>query len=396
MDARLEGMDPAERQRLYKRALKMRQAASEKASAGRRGRREWKRTRSRSGWDDEEESTRDGERRRRRGEGIDYWMRKVLDDVKVEDERRGESAGEASVQGTVIAVYAGGCTVLCRDERYRLRFPDDLAAVQRSAVAVGDQVSFDRGNGAIGALRAVFPRKSVLSRPDPAIPQRERVIASNIDAAVIVVSVIAPPLRVRLIDRFLVAIQRGGAQPILCVNKIDLAGSSVELARELARLAPYEGMGFPIIPASAADGRGIAELGRAVVGRRCVFVGHSGVGKSSLANALVPGLGLPARTVSETSGKGRHTTTSSALIRLPDGTELIDTPGIRQFGLWKLTRGELRWSFPEFEGEAQACRFTDCTHAHEPECAVRRAASEGRIPPARYETYRRLMRTLEP
>jgi len=125
-----------------------------------------------------------------------------------------------------------------------------------------------------------------------------------------------------------------------------------------------------------------------------VFVGHSGVGKSSLLNALQPELDLATNTLRAADGKGRHTTTGSSLYELPHGIRIIDTPGIREFGLWKLTREEARWYFPEFADLAPCCRFTDCTHLHEPECAVKRAANTGRISPARYESYRRVASTL--
>jgi ribosome biogenesis GTPase / thiamine phosphate phosphatase len=297
-------------------------------------------------------------------------------------------------RGTVLSSSSGVCTVLSGEEEVRCILPAEIASVQRSGLAVGDEIAFiTRGDGG-GVLTSVLPRRTILSRPDPLLAERERVIACNIDAVVIVCSVKAPPLRVRLIDRFLIAVQRGGAEPVLCVNKIDLPDSEEGRANELAKLEPYRAIGLPIVLTSAEAGIGLDDLRRAIRGRRCVFVGHSGVGKSSLLNAIDPELDIATKQLSEATRRGRHTTTASTLYRLPDGAEVIDTPGIRQFGLWDLKRGELRWYFPEFAEHAEACRFRDCTHTREPDCGVRRATAQGGIPAARYDTYQRILYTL--
>jgi ribosome biogenesis GTPase len=221
------------------------------------------------------------------------------------------------------------------------------------------------------------------------------VIAANIDAVVIVAAVKAPPLHPRLIDRYLIAIERGGAEPIICVNKIDLLAPA-EAAAEREKLRPYEELGIRVLACSAGEGRGIGELLTALAGKLCVFVGHSGVGKSSLLNALKPELGLVTNTLRTGDGKGRHTTTGSHLYELSHGVRVIDTPGIREFGLWKLTLDEARWYFDEFTQLAPQCRFADCSHLHEPACAVRQAVENGRIAAARYESYRRIAATLRP
>jgi ribosome biogenesis GTPase / thiamine phosphate phosphatase len=306
----------------------------------------------------------------------------------------GADDSRALIQGTVLSTSAGTCVVASGDGEVRCILSKEIAAAQKSSLAVGDEVAYGLRADGGGVVDAVLPRRTILSRPDPLLSERERVIACNIDAVVIVCSVKSPPLRIRLIDRFLIAVERGGAEPILCVNKIDLPGSEDELARELAGLAPYRAIGIPIVLTSAEARTGLDELRRAIGGRRCAFVGHSGVGKSSLLNAMDPALDLTTKRISENSNRGTHSTTASTLYRIPGGGEVIDTPGIRQFGLWDMRRTDLRWYFPEFVGHAEACRFRNCTHTSEPECGVKRAVTTGMIPTARYDTYRRILDTL--
>jgi len=202
----------------------------------------------------------------------------------------------------------------------------------------------------------------------------------------------APPLRPRLIDRFLIAIQRGGARPVICVNKIDLL-EPPEREAELRRLDVYRDLGVPVVGCSTRTGEGLAELRGAVLGKLSALVGHSGVGKSSILNALDERLTLATNTLHK-RGTGRHTTTASTLYDCGGDTYLIDTPGIREFGLWDLDRDSLRDYFPEFEEPAESCRFTDCTHVHEPVCEVKRRVEEGTLNRARYETYLRLYEDL--
>lgn len=234
--------------------------------------------------------------------------------------------------------------------------------------------------------------RGTLSRPDPQDPRRELVIATGLDLAVLVVSQHTPPLRRGLIDRFLVAVGRGGIAPLLCINKIDL--SSDEDRRQLDReLTPYADVGVPQVRCSAHTGEGLDALRTAVRGTTCAFVGHSGVGKSSLLNALDPTGARRTGDVRASDGRGRHTTTRSSVTALDDGTRIVDTPGVRSFGLWDMDRASLRWYFPEFEHAG--CRFADCAHVHEPGCGVRSGVESGAIAPARFASYLRMYESLD-
>jgi ribosome biogenesis GTPase len=288
----------------------------------------------------------------------------------------------------VMSVSSGRCRVFRDGEEIDAIVPPELAVQQKSSIAVGDRVLL----GDDARILEVLPRRTVLARPDPINRHRQRLIAANIDIVIHVVSLKAPPLRPRLIDRYLIAVQRGGAEPVICVNKVDLMDEE-ELAAELAPLATYRDLGVPVIACSTKTGQGLEELRQVVEGKTAALVGHSGVGKSSILNAIDTSLQLATRTLHR-RGTGRHTTTSSTLYDFGDGAYLIDTPGIREFGLWDLDRDSLRDYFPEFDEPAESCRFTDCSHVHEPDCAVKDAVEEGTVRRARYETYVRLYNDL--
>lgn len=291
----------------------------------------------------------------------------------------------------VMSVHSARCRVFRDGEELDCLVPPEIAVRQKSALAVGDRVDVAR-EGELWRVRAVLPRRSVLARPDPLHAHRQRLIAANVDVVIHVVSVKAPPLRPRLIDRFLIAIQRGGAQPVLCVNKIDLLDAE-EREAELEKLAPYLDLDVPIIGCSTRTGEGLDALRAAVQGKMAALVGHSGVGKSSILNALNTSLQLATNPLLK-RGTGSHTTTASTLYDFGDGTYLIDTPGIREFGLWDLDRETLRDYFPEFREPSELCRFTDCTHVHEPDCEVKDRVERGELNEARYETYVRLWNDL--
>ena len=302
---------------------------------------------------------------------------------KVKRTSLGSAAAEPeSTTGIVVETGAGASLVVAGHETVRCKCD--------TGVAVGDRVLFSVERRRI---TGVLPRSSCLSRPDPHNPLVERVVAANIDVVVNVVSVRTPPLRPGLIDRYLIAIENSGAEPLICVNKADLIA---EDAGEIASLlAPYRAIGIAVVLCSANTGQGLQEMTDLLAGRMCVFAGHSGVGKSSLLNALVPGLEIATQAVSQIHETGRHTTTGSRLYKLPGGGMIIDTPGIREFGLWQVTPAQVREYFHEFDGHSAECAFSDCSHTHEPNCAVTPAVATGLISAARYESYRRIMESVE-
>ncbi|RYG34146.1 ribosome small subunit-dependent GTPase A [bacterium] len=280
-------------------------------------------------------------------------------------------------RGLVLSVTRGRATVVLDGKAQELPLSNDLTRRQQSEIAVGDEAAVDKGR-----VVSVFARRTWLARPDPDTGQ-ERVIVANVDAIVHVVSVVAPPLHPRMIDRVFLAVGRGGAEYMLAVNKLDLPGGREELSL-IDDYRPH----LSVFEVSSQDGRGVEGLRSAIQGKTVAFFGHSGVGKSSLLNAVVGAKTAKAGEVSEGYGRGTHTTTSSTLYDLGEDTRIIDTPGIRSLGLWSLSDEDLREAFPEFSG--LGCRFRDCKHIEEPDCAVRAAVDDGEISKFRYDTYRRL------
>lgn len=257
-------------------------------------------------------------------------------------------------------------------------------------IVVGDEVDIvgDPGEERVARRR---PRRTILERPDPGRPARSLAIAANVDVACIVVAAARPDPRPGFIDRVLIALDRAGIEAVVCVNKVDLAPDLRAIDR---MLEPYERLDVDIWRVSAATGIGVEGLRGALSGRTCVFVGPSGVGKSSLSNVLDPRGARDVGDVRRGDGKGRHTTSTSDLRELGDGTRIIDTPGVRAFGLWNVTPAELRHDFPEF-ARLPPCRFRDCSHVHEPDCEVEAAARRGDLPEARLHAYRRILASLD-
>jgi ribosome biogenesis GTPase len=295
--------------------------------------------------------------------------------------------GTAVPRGIVISVFRGGCEVACGDRVHEVRLIG-RHALREVALAVGDDVTFDRERG---VLLDVLPRRTELRRRRPRDdPRQEQVIAANMDCLAIVASVLDPPFRPRLVDRFMLAALAGGLEAMLLVNKIDLLTDGA-LPDEVRQLE----VALPVLPISARTGAGLEALRERLAGMRTVLAGHSGVGKSSLLNALQPELRLETRAVREKARKGRHTTTRATLYRLRGGAIVVDTPGIRELATGPIEPAALDRVYPDVAALAKDCRFRDCRHRREPDCAVRAAVERGALPASRYAHYRRLVADID-
>jgi ribosome biogenesis GTPase len=253
--------------------------------------------------------------------------------------------------------------------------------------AVGDRVQAARLPDGSGMIETVEPRTRALVRLDPR-PQGiyQQVILANPDQAVFVFACAYPAPHLRMLDRFLVIAEKQGIPAVIVANKTDLVGRE----RAEALFGFYPAVGYPVLYTCAKTGEGVAELRRQLAGKVSALAGPSGVGKSSLLNAVQPGLGLAVREVSEAFKKGRHTTSVRELFPLDGGGYVADMPGLRALALWDTEPEELDGYFPELAPLVAHCQFSDCTHKSEPGCAVRAAVEAGRVSPQRYESYLRL------
>jgi ribosome biogenesis GTPase len=297
--------------------------------------------------------------------------------------------------GLVIANYGGTLLVEGPDGAlYR------CVARQSAGKAVcGDEVDWTPRSDGTGVVSGIRPRRSLFERHGDGVAPRPT--CANVDQLIVVSAVRAgetEPERLLssgrdLIDRYLATAERLGVTAVLAVNKADLL-TDVDPGPIEAAVAPYRLAGYAVIQTSALAGAGIAGLRQALRGRRSVLVGESGVGKSSLIKSLLPDREVRIGAVAAAGGRGRHTTTTTVLFHLPEGGDIIDSPGVREFGLGDVAPGMLAEGFREFHAFRADCRYRDCLHADEPGCAVAAAADRGAIAPARLAAYRRMLRSL--
>lgn len=264
-------------------------------------------------------------------------------------------------------------------------------------VAVGDVVQVLQTGDRQGQITAVEPRRNVLSRPTavpmPGAHAFEQIIAANVDQIVPVFACADPAPKWNMLDRYLVMAEAAGVPSVICITKLDLAqdeNGQVEAAL-LQTVEEYRRAGYPAVLVSANTGIGLESMRSALSGKLSVLMGKSGVGKTSLLNALQPGLGLRVNAVNPVTGKGKHTTTQSEMFELDFGGTILDTPGVREFGMWEIRPDELPDYFPEMRPYLGTCRFgLNCKHDQEPGCAVRKAVTAGSISPRRWQSYLRL------
>lgn len=294
---------------------------------------------------------------------------------------------ENCISGRVLKVQGLISTVEAEDGRIfscvTRRILKTLSTDQRHVVIAGDRVMFrdaEQPNRLEGIIERVEPRTGTIARTSR---RKRHVIVANVDQAVIVTSAQEPPLKPNLIDRMLISAESSDIRPVICINKIDL----VPFASLQPLIGLYSRLGYPVLPVSASSGFGMERLKRRLQDRESVVTGQSGVGKSSLLNALDPDLKLRVGEISYDTQKGKHTTTTAELLKLSFGGYVVDTPGIRQFMLWDVIPEEVFGYFRDLRPYENLCHYPDCTHTVEDFCAVKKAVAEGRLDLRRYESY---------
>jgi ribosome biogenesis GTPase len=292
------------------------------------------------------------------------------------------------VDGTVIAMHGPlvrvqvGEQTLVVASRRRLNWEGGTPASAR--LVVGDGVTVEM-QGEDGVIIAVHARRNSLQRKAPS-KNRAQLLAANVDQALLVFATREPVPKSGLLDRFLVACHLAGIRAVITLNKIDQGSDEVD-----GWLPAYDELGYRVLRVSARTGWGLGVVKRMLVDRTTLFCGPSGAGKSSLLNAVYPGFRLKVGELSESTGKGRHTTSLAELMPLPYGGFVVDTPGLKEFGVWEASREELEAAFPEIADRVEGCRFPDCSHLHEPDCAVRELVESGTITAQRLTSFHKIL-----
>lgn len=305
------------------------------------------------------------------------------------------------LQGRVLSIVTEGAIVDYQGEKFTCSLRGILKKERgqhKNLITVGDFVLFEKRSFNEGSIAQVEPRHSILSRADNLSRRKEQIIAANIDQVLITVSVVEPPLKTSLIDRYIIAAQKGNMVPLILINKIDLFEEESDLVKTQKEIfdevvRAYTQVGINVIPLSAATEEGIDTLKEVMKDKASVFSGQSGVGKSSLINA-VTGMDLAVGDIVEKTKKGAHTTSTTNLLHLDFGGWCIDTPGIKSFGVWDLKKEEVEHYFSEIFEYGRGCKFPDCTHTHEAGCAVQLALEKEQISPLRYDSYIALMESV--
>ena len=300
-----------------------------------------------------------------------------------------EKKSKYFLTGKVLAGYGSFFTVLYKKSLFSCTLRGKFRRISReehNPIAVGDRVKFSRIDDTSGVIEELLPRKNKISRPTKWGPVKERIFASNVDQIVAVVSTKDPRFTTGLIDRMLLVAERENLKGIICINKIDL----IDVHEIDNSITAYRKLRYVVVPMSAKTGAGIRDMKSLLQNKFSVFIGQSGVGKSSILNRLDPGLNLRVQEISMYSNKGRHTTSSVTAVPLSFGGVIADTPGFRDFGLWGIDQNEVCGLFREFRRYTSQCKYQPCFHVHEPKCSVKTAYEKGRITSWRYENYVRI------
>lgn len=306
-------------------------------------------------------------------------------------------------RGRILSISAEIATVLSHEKLFSCSLKGSLKKErtrEKNLIAVGDWVHFEEKDADLGVIAHVEKRHSFLARADNLSRRKKQLIAVNIDQVFIVMSLCTPPFKPLLIDRYIIAAKKGNIQPIILINKIDLLKNPpkqltnlvVDEERQLLAdfLLAYHSLEIPLLQMSVSTGENIDEVKKLMNKKSSVFSGQSGVGKSSIINAVI-GSHLPVGSIISKSGKGSHTTSTATLLPIDHEGFCIDTPGIKSFGTWDIPRQEISQYFPDFRPFSTHCKFPNCTHLGEPNCGVKQALEEEKIHPLRYASYQALM-----
>jgi ribosome biogenesis GTPase len=346
-------------------------------------------------WDEYETSerimSRDESERRKAVEAVAF--RQMV--VNANKDEADEIAPDPGIlTGRVIEVSKGLFRVQIEDRTVLCSLRGNLNATETgftNAAAVGDHVTIREDGVGGGVIQSVLPRRTLLARPDVYASHLQQVIVANVDQLLIVSAWRDPHIWLELIDRYLIVAARNNLPAIICINKIDLMQDAAELD---ATLRPYRQLDIPIVITSTRTGAGIEQLRALMIGQTTVLSGLSGVGKSSLISTVEPGLNLRTSDVGEYRHDGRHTTTQATWLPLKLGGAVVDTPGIREFGLAGLYRTDLIDFMPDLAQHANNCRFNNCLQKDEPDCAVRAAVETGQVAASRYDSYKQILETI--
>ncbi|HED36420.1 MAG TPA: small ribosomal subunit biogenesis GTPase RsgA [Gammaproteobacteria bacterium] len=319
---------------------------------------------------------------------IQSIQQKRRDKAEINQQKKTESLSKLGLgdeqSGQVITNF--GRNLLVEDQNNTLF--RCVARQNLGAIVCGDQVIWQASTDNEGVIVAVQARRSLLQKPG--FGGKLKPMAANIDQ-IVIVSAVQPAPNPYLIDRYLIAAENLPATPIILINKIDLLDDSNKQQIEQL-IENYRSIGYRVISASNILDHGFDDLLNDLKTHTSIFVGLSGVGKSSLINQLIPELNIRVGELSDASGEGTHTTTSSTLYKLPGGGNLIDSPGVRDFGLWNTSADDILYGFNEFRAYIGHCKFSNCSHQHEPDCAIQQALKDGKISQLRFDNYQKIIR----
>ena len=384
-EERFESLTEDQKMEILSSAAKLRKAHKMQT----RDRSDWKRNHERGRDHSGRKSTR---MNRSKPDTLEDWTRKAMD--LADNMNTLEKAPERELfEGKVQSISRGGGILRCQHGQITFFLKSELAMLQKTGVSVGEEIFYSLNADGTALVERIKKRRSILSRPDPLRPKLERVIAVNIDYICIVASLDSPIFNPFFIDRILIAVRQSGAKAVIALNKMDLIND--ENSAALKDIEYYKSLGVETVKLSAESCDGVEDLKDMLKGKTSVFVGTSGVGKSSLLNAIDPELDLKTcETREKAKGRGRHTTVMSTMHYLEDmDLCIIDTPGVREFNIMDVNKDQLKYYFPEFE-EQEPCRFNNCKHVQEAGCVILDKVEEGEIYLRRYDSYLRMLDTV--